>query len=237
MAYDANDPADKKIVDDAVAAALAAQAEEHEEEIEGLRNKNTELLGKLKKARENGGGDNTAEIERLENELAETQRKLSKSEGDLRQTKRDLDTRTGERDTAIGERDNEREISRNEVVNNRLTAELVAVNVASEFLDDVTASLARQVTVKEVEGKREAFVGDKPLSEFVKEWAGSDKGKHYVKAPANGGGGTPPPGNPQGGTKKIAEMSLAERTAHFNAVGKEVFEKQLADEKAAAAST
>ena len=233
MAYDPNDPADKAILDKAVKDALEAQKLEHEEEIQGLRDKNQELLGKLRKARTEGGSENAGEIERLENDLHEAQAKLRKAEGDLRQVNRELATVTSERDTARGDLTAERDFSRNELVNNRLTAELVGVNVASQFLDDVTASLARQVTVKEVDGKREAFVGDKPLGEFVKEWAGTDKGKHYVTAPANGGGGTQNPGNPQGGPKKIAEMSLAERNAHFNAIGKEAFEQQVAAEKAA----
>lgn len=234
MAYDPNDPADKAILDKAVKDALEAKQLEHEEEIQGLKDKNQELLGKLRKARTEGGAENAGEIERLETELHETQGKLRKAESDLRQTNRDLSAAHEERDTARNELTSEREFSRNELVNNRLTGELVGVNVASQFLEDVGASLARQVTIKEVDGKREAFVGDKPLGEFVKEWAGSDKGKHYVTAPANGGGGTQNPGNPQGGTKKIAEMTLAERTAHFNAIGKEAFEKQVADEGATA---
>jgi hypothetical protein len=55
MAYDPNDPADKRIVDklikDAVDAALEEARTEHEAEVEGLRNKRTELLDKLKLAK------------------------------------------------------------------------------------------------------------------------------------------------------------------------------------------
>jgi hypothetical protein len=36
---------------------------------------------------------------------------------------------------------------------------------------------------------RVAKIGDKALSEFVKEWAAGDEGKHFVQAPANNGGG------------------------------------------------
>lgn len=213
MAYDPNDPADKAIVAKAVSDALAAQAEEHETEIEGLRNKNTELLGKLRKARTEGGGETSAEIERLENELADTQGKLRTAESNLRTTKRELDTANAELGTTRQSLQTEQETSRNEFVQNRLTSELTAANVGSQFLDDVTASLSRSVTVKEVDGKRQAFVGDKPLGEFVKEWSQGDKGKHYVTAPANGGGGATPPGNPQGGAKKIHEMTEMERIA------------------------
>lgn len=233
MAYDPNDPADKAIFDAAIAAALAEQAEEHETAILGLKEKNTELLGKIRKLRTEGGSENAGEIERLENELAESKGKLSAAESDLRQTKRQLQTVEGERDTARQSLQTEQETSRTEFVNNRLTAALVEANVAPQFLDDVTASLSRQVTVKDTDGKREAFVGDKSLSDFIKEWSQGDRGKHYVVAPANGGGGGTPPGTPPSGTKKIAEMTLAERNAHYNAIGKDAFEKQAADEKAA----
>ncbi|MGL4640652.1 MAG: hypothetical protein ACRCVX_13095, partial [Shewanella sp.] len=146
MAYDPNDPADKAILDKAVKDALEAQQQEHEDEIEGLKSKNQELLGKLRKARTEGGAENAGEIERLETELHETQGKLRKAESDLRQVNRDLSAAHEERDTARNELSSEREFSRNELVNNRLTAELVGVNVAAQFLEDVSASLARQVT-------------------------------------------------------------------------------------------
>lgn len=234
MAYDANDPADVKIVTDAVNAALEAQREEHEAEIQGLKDKRDELLGKIRKLRTEGGGESTGEIERLENELSESNSKLRSAESQLRQMKRDLESANEAKTTAENALTKEREISTNELVNNHLTAALVEANVAPQFLEDVTASLSRQVVVKEVDGKRQTFVGDKPLGEFIKnDWSQGDKGKHYVVAPTNSGGGVTPPGSPQGGVKKISEMNTLERNAHFLAIGKEAFEKQFADEKAA----
>lgn len=218
MAYDPNDPADKAILDKAVKDALAAQAEEHETEIEGLRNKNTELLGKLRKARTEGGNESAGEVERLENELADTQGKLRKAESDLRTVRRELDTANQELGTTRQTLQTEQETSRNEFVQNRLTTELTSANVGSQFLEDVTASLARQVTVKEVDGKRQAFVGDKPLGEFIKEWSQGDKGKHYVVAPNNAGGNANGSGgNANGGAKKIYEMTEVERAEAYRA--------------------
>ena len=211
MAYDPNDPKDKEIVQGLIDEALEEQRETHENEIEGLKSKNKQLIGKLNKAR---AGDNidTGEVERLENELAETQGKLRTAETELRRVNRDLESVTGERDTAVSERDSEREQSRREFVNNRLTSELTAANVAPHFLDDLVASLGGQVEVKDDNGERKAFVGDKPLGEFIKEWSQGDKGKHYVKAPANGGGGANNSNNnPQGGDKKIWQMNTQER--------------------------
>lgn len=217
MAYDPNDPADKAILDKAVKDALEAQEAEHEAEIEGLKDKNKELLGKIRKLRTEGGSESTGEIERLEGELSETQGKLRKAESDLRTTKRELDTANTELGTTRQSFQTEQETSRNEFVQNRLTSELTAANVGTQFLEDVTASLSRQVTVKEVDGKRQAFVGDKSLGDFIKEWSQGDKGKHYVTAPANGGGGANPPGNPQGGPKKLYEMTEMERSEAYRA--------------------
>jgi hypothetical protein len=213
MAYDPNDPADKATVQALIDAALEEQREEHEAEIIGLKDKNKELLGKIRKARTGGDDASAAEVERLETELADVQGKLRTSESSLRQVNRDLAARTIERDNANAALDTERTFSRDTLVNSELTSALVAAKVKPEFLEDVTASLSRGVTIKEVDGKRQAFVGDKPLGAFVTEWSQGDKGKHYVGAPANGGGGTGNPGNPQGGNKKIYEMTGLERAA------------------------
>jgi DNA gyrase/topoisomerase IV subunit A len=217
MAYDPNDPADKAILDAAVKAERERLEAEHEDAIEGLKNKNTELLGRIRKLRETGGSENTGELDRLENELTETQGKLRKAEGDLRTVKRELETANTELGTTRQSLQTEQETSRNEFVQNRLTSELTAANVGTQFLEDVTASLSRQVTVKDVDGKRQAFVGDKSLGDFIKEWSQGDKGKHYVTAPANGGGGANPPGNPQGGAKKLYEMTEMERSEAYRA--------------------
>lgn len=230
MAYDANDPADVAIVNGLVAAALATQAEEHEAEVTRLNNKNTELLGKLRKARD---GDNAEEVNRLETELTETQGKLRTAESELRTAKRDLATVTSERDTARTAHEAESNFARNMIVENGLTAALIEANVAPEFMEAARAMLAPSVSVK-VEGEnRNAVAGDKPVLDYVKEWATSDKGKHFVAASPNGGGATGETKKPGGGSgKKIGEMSEPERVAHFNAVGQVEFDRQLAAERA-----
>lgn len=39
----------------------------------------------------------------------------------------------------------------------------------------------------------EGKIGDKPISDFISEFAGSDLGKHYVTAPLNTGSGATGP--------------------------------------------
>ena len=51
FAYDATDAADRKILKDAVDAAIRELNTEHEQDIQGLKAKNTELIDKLKTVR------------------------------------------------------------------------------------------------------------------------------------------------------------------------------------------
>jgi len=180
MAYDPNDAADKKILKDAIDAALAEQAEEHEASVAGLKKKNTELLDKLKKAEK--GETDPAEVARLEDQLTKVQ-------ADLRTAQKALKDTTKERDEFKVAAETETGFSTNLLKNNGLTEALLGVNVAKEFLPAVTALLAGQVTIKADGDKRAAFVGDKALGDFVKEWALGAEGKPYIAAASNGGGG------------------------------------------------
>ena len=213
MAYDPKDPADKKIVDDAVAAALATAEEEHQSEVERLNNKNKDLLGKLAKARKDNGGENTEEIANLERELETTKSELATANSKLRTVERDLTKVTGERDTLQTERDTAVTQRNDEFRNNALTSALAEVNVAPHFMDAAKALLAGKLTV-EVDGDNRSVKADgKDVGEFVKEWSASDAGKHYILAPANGGGGATGAngGGSPTGLKKLSEYSEAER--------------------------
>lgn len=235
MAYDPNDPADKAIVDGLIEEALEAEREKHEADIEGLKNKNKQLTDRLRKARSGDDSADTAEIDRLERELDESKAALRTAQSELRETNRKLKAAETERDTARTSLETESSFSRNMVVENGLTAALVEAKVAPHFMEAARALLGKQVAVK-VDGDNRTAVGpnDKPLGEFVKEWAASEAGKHYVAAPANGGGGANG-SNPAsgGGSKKISEMSESERTAHYNAVGQAAFDAQLESERTA----
>lgn len=210
MAYDPNDPADKAIVDGLISEAIKERDEQHETEIAGLKAKNTELLDRLKKARE--GGENSGEVDRLERELDEVRGKLNKAEADNRQAQRDKEKAERAAATAEADRAKENEFSRSLLIENGLTAALKEANVADELAAGAKALLGKDVSVKDAgDGKRELFVGDKSLGDYVKEWAASDAGKVYVKAPVNGGGGANNGTGQGGGSKKLSEMTEAER--------------------------
>jgi hypothetical protein len=54
---------------------------------------------------------------------------------------------------------------------------------------------------------RKAMMGDKSLSDAIKEWAASDEGKYFIAAPNNNGGGA------SGGGGGADTASLAKMTA------------------------
>lgn len=218
MAYDPNDPADKAIVDGlvetAVNEALEAEREAHEAAITGLKTKNADLLKRLNKARSGDSSAEAGEIDRLERELEEVRGELSTAQSNLRETTRKLTTAEKDRDTARASLETESSFSRNMLIENGLTAALVEAKVDPDLMEAAKALLGKGATVKVEGDNRTAVVGDKPLGEFVKEWAASDAAKRFILAPVNGGGGAPPQGgggNP--GSKKLADMSEQERLA------------------------
>lgn len=218
MAYDPNDPKDKAILDKAVADALAEQAETHEQEIAGLKANRDRLKKDLDKARKGEGGDNSAEVERLEGELAKAQADLTKANNDLKKANKTVETLTGERDGL------NKNLS-NLLIDQGLTAALTEAKVDTKFLPAVKAMLSPKVSLNGDGDDRRAVVGDKSLSDFVKEWSQGDEGKAYVSAAGNSGGGA---GGSQGGgqggkTWTRAEYDAADagsRSAFFAEGGK-----------------
>lgn len=195
MAYDPKDPADKKIVDKLIADAVEAREnelrEEHETEIKGLKTKNKELLAKVKAG---GDGDPKA-VEELETQIDANKKRIAELERNERKYTKQVQDLTAERDA-------EKAAVEKHIVDEGLTKALVENKVAPQFLPAATALLRGKAKVV-VEGEaRTAKIGDKSLGDFIKEWSQGDEGKHYVAAPANGGGGAPGGNTPQGGGQK-----------------------------------
>lgn len=209
MAYDPNCTETKAALQAAVDAALEELRQEHEEDIAGLKSKNKELVQKLAKARQ---GSDEGEVARLEAELEKTQAELAEAKKALKVIEKDLKAATDRAEAAEATAATEANISREMLIGGGLTQALVGANVPAKFLPAVTAMLKGKVEIKDENGERKAFVGDKSLGDFIKEWSQSDEGKIYVEAPGNGGGGANGSGN--GGSaagKKLSELSEAER--------------------------
>lgn len=197
MAFDINDAETKKALKEAVDAAVA-------EATEGLKNKNAELLAKLKKAQKDSTID-PAEHQQLQAELEQTQAKLATAEKTLK-------TVTAEAEKVKKALEGESGFTSKLLIENGLNDALLKAGVKPEMQKAVKALLSGQVTIKIEGDKRNPVIGDKSLSDFVGEWAKSDEGKHFVSAPNNQGGGA------KGGGKGNENAKTMTRAA-FDALG------------------
>ena len=209
MAIDLKDPEVKAAIKEAVEGAV-------EEATTGLNTKNKELLGKLKAAQKNAEID-PADHAALQQELSETETKLAEAGKALK-----LATKAAEDSKKLY--DTEAGVAHNLLVENGLTAALVEEGVNPKKLSRLTASFLHdeqnKIVLVDVDGRRVAKVGDKPLADFVKEWAASDEGKTYVDAPGNAGGGAP--GGAGGGEAKGKFEDITDPAARLTAIGAEV---------------
>jgi hypothetical protein len=201
MAFDYNDPETKAAVDKMVTEAV-------EKATTGLANKNSELLGEVKKFKEFKG---TAE--ELQAKLSEIEQASLEEQGKYKEL---LEQKSGEYANKLDDLqkmlDQKQKSIESLLIGDGLKAALIEVGVKKEFLPYVESFMRGEVTVKESEGQLSAVANDKPLSEYVKEWAASDEGKAFVIAPTSSGGGAP------GGTtntngKTLKEMTEAEMIA------------------------
>lgn len=153
-----------------------------EEAISGLKAKNTELIGEVR-ALKKGRTVDPAEIDKLEEQLEATKAKLTATERDLTKAQKAAETATKTLEAEKG-------FTQKLLVDNGLVSELAKHGVTDPaYLKAAQAVLRSGVQVVEDGETRTAKVGDKALSDYVKEWAASDEGKRFVTAPNNGGGG------------------------------------------------
>lgn len=208
MAYDANDPADKAIVQGLIAAALEEQATAHETDIKGLKDKNKELIGRIKA---NDGVD-PAELQRLQTEVETTQTALKEAQTNLKKTSK-------ERDDLKTNFDNESKYTTDLLIDNALTFELTANKVAAEYMPAAKALLRSNLAVKVEGNERKVMYGDKPVTDAIKEWSQGDSGKIFVSAQVNGGsGGNGAPRVP-GSTGKTMTRAAYEAASANGGVG------------------
>lgn len=182
-AFDPNDPADAKVLEDAVKAATDA-----------LAAKNKQLLGELKTAKKGQEIDPAAyaaleqERDTLTGQLDEANKSLKAAQKAVADTTKALEGEQG--------------FTQRLLVDNGLMAALGEAGVKNPVHLKAAAALIRssaKVEVKVDGDARTAVVGDKSLGEFVKAWAASDDGKAFVTAPVNSGGNASGGGGGGGG--------------------------------------
>ncbi len=194
MAFDPNDP-------EAKAALKAAVEKAVDEAVEGLKAKNSELLGKLKKAQKDSQID-PEDHAKLQTELAATEGKLSEATKALKTTQLEADKIKKAYEI-------ESKVAHNLLVDNGLSTALLEAGVKKpSYLKAAKAMLSSQVILAAEGENRVAKVGDKTLADFIKTWAASDEGKAFVDAPINGGGGASGGGNNNAGAKTMTRTAF-----------------------------
>lgn len=180
-AFDPKDPEVVAAIEAAVQAAVAP-----------LVAKRDELLGEVRKLKKNGE-IKPEDFERVERERDELQGKLDQAAKDLKTAQKAVETSTA---ALTGEQAYTQRL----LVDNGLNAALLEAGVKNPAHLKAASALIRassKVEVKVDGDNRSAVIGDKPLADFVKAWAASDDGKHFVSAQVNTGGGA------NGGNKGI----------------------------------
>lgn len=178
MAVDRNDPEVKALIEEVTAAAT-----------EALSAKNRELLGEVKalKAKAKGADIDPAEHAALQSKVEELTEALDKATKASKSEVEKLTKALSEKDGALTQH----------LIDAGLTDALAKAGVAPHYLNAAKAMFKGQAALKADGGQYQALIGEKPIADAIKEWAGTDEGKHFLAAPANSGGGA------SGGTQNV----------------------------------
>jgi DNA repair exonuclease SbcCD ATPase subunit len=196
MTIDVNAPEVQDAIKEAVNEAVA-----------GLKNKNTELIAELKKARKDSSIDPDDysrlkdENEALSEKLSEANKLIKTSSSEFEKLKKAHDSEAGYVSKLI--------------IETGLNDALVKAGVKPELSKAVKALFATQAAIKIDGDNRQAVIGDKSITDFVTEWASSDEGKHFVAAPLNQGGG----GHGGGGQGNNAKTMTRDQKIEFSKAG------------------
>lgn len=94
-------------------------------------------------------------------------------------------------------------------IDTELTTALIGAGVKdNHYLTAVKALFSGQAKISD-DGK--PLIGDKPLSEAIKEWAATDVAKHFQSAPTNAGGGSQGGSGGQQSSVDTSKMSPAQK--------------------------
>lgn len=164
----------------------------------GLVQKNAELLEKLGQQKEQGG-QSAAELENLRLFKQNADQKILEEGQQYEEAKQNLIAAHSEELAKANEINASSQAQlRTLLIDSGLSAALDGVNINKDLKAGAVAMLQSGATI--TEGK--AMIGDKSLSDAVKEWSETDAGKAFCMAPNNSGGnanggGSNPSGEPQ----------------------------------------
>lgn len=191
-------------------------------EVKGLKNKNTELLGKLN-AEKDAKSETEKRLNALEADKTKAEEDAATASGDVNKMREQLETRhkkeLDERDGKIKNLDGQ---LNTHVLDQGLTASLTKANVAPGLMPAAKALIKAEFKgeIGDNDGTPFAKFDGQAVGDFVTNWAGTDAGKHFVTADKNSGGGSNGAngkGDANSGAKTItrsafSELSHAERS-------------------------
>lgn len=192
-------------------------------ETEGLKAKRDELLGDLRKAKDDKA-ELSERLQKLEDAQEAAERERAEAEGNVDQIReqvakeyeRKLEKKQKELDAANERAESELSQNRKLLIDNGLTDALTKANVAKDLIPAARARMKELgIELEDVEGQRQALIDGKPLSEYVSEWSQGDEGRHFVAAANNGGGGANGANGGGKATPKLSDMTEAERKEYF----------------------
>jgi len=157
---------------------LTAELEGQRAENEAMNAKNKQLLDEMKRVKKQNSEVDLDAYHKALDRVDSLESENAKLIGEVKLKAKDFEKLTlqiGERDASLSKL----------LIEDGITNELVKLNVPAHYMDAVKALHRGSATLKD----NQAFLGDKPLSEALNEWATSDAGKPFIKAPANSGGG------------------------------------------------
>ena len=155
---------------------------------QGLKDKNTELIGKVKKITTTleGLGD-TAQLIADAKELKKLQKKQAEDDNDLTKLNKQLNQDFTELKTSTTATRLELDALKR---SSALKTELVKLRVDPILLDTAEQILLPRTQFEKDDGVNTGSIvaDDKPLGDFLKDWATTDVGKRFVSEGHSGGG-------------------------------------------------
>lgn len=195
----------KELTQEDIDAAVAAAVAKVQDSVEKLEAKNKELIGENRKLKSAG--------EIKPEDLAAAEERADKAEAALAAAQKEAKDAKAAADKATKTLEAEQGFTQKLLIQDGIKSALIANGVKDEdFIDSLTAKFSSGASINADGETRTAIYGDKPLGDFIKEWAASDAGKKFIAAPSNSGGGA------GGGDGKGATGKTMTRSA-FDALG------------------
>jgi hypothetical protein len=166
-----------------------------DKETKGLKAKHEELMDELKdlkRTHKQFEGLDPEEIKETLRAAKEAENKRLEAEGDWKklrdQMREDHAKEIQKRDAQIDSLTKGMDETRTQVA---IDSAMKEAKIAPQFADTVEAFLKTKIVLTGKGEARTAVIGDKSPGDFLKEYVGTDNGKHYVLADSNSGGGSP----------------------------------------------